>query len=598
MPLLLHGVEFCSFKPTLTFLTRNVQKCPLAAWDRSAKRDKTDQSTSKEEPEESCAGGLPEADEGAEPACSVDVGSPFGATDGSFGSTAAYPSDSDGEVGGDDAKFECTGGGDELDEDAEPLCSLATDESAGPFTSSALHSISEQIGTNHRWESESQQNTFTWQQETDPVVEHDDEPCEDDSSAGNLPETFWLDICSEIKSGDGMSIVDLQLNPERNTGYNGTHIWNAIYDENCLAVDAMKSEMCYEERVLYRLLSGLHTSTTLSIAKNYYPPSKRKGRVDWEPNPQYFIDKFSDHPEHLRNLHFSYVVLLRALKKASPFLYNFQISTGDALDDTTASLLLRRLLDTSILRSCQDVFSAFDESLMFKDQDSVILQENFKVREQYQDVGRRVAAFAQTCRHLTFIFPSKGVFHNVSSILDCVQCQQCKLHGKMAMLGYGAALKILFTREDLIALSRNELVAFLNTVGKLSEAVRDVPMLTKLYWSTHTRLEKSTHAPPSSSDGSSVTRSVGIDNIDLLDSAVGAISSLANQGMIDEQAEATLVKQAFQRNPELMVLSKHYAGDLRKFFNFLPNLGVATGDSVRTEEPDAIVVGKKHLRPS
>ncbi|EJK77498.1 hypothetical protein THAOC_00669 [Thalassiosira oceanica] len=524
------------------------QKCPLVAWDRSTKKEKVDQSKSKEEPEESCAGGLPEADAGAEPACSVDVGSPFGTSVGGVGNMAAYPSDSDSEVGGDDAEeFECTGGRDELDEEAEPLCSLTTDESAGPFSSSALHSISEQIGTNNRWESESQQNTFAWKQETDPVVEHDDEPCEDDSSAGNLPETFWLDICSEIKSGDGMSIVDLQLNPERNTGYNGTHIWNAIYDENCLAVDTTKSEMCYEERVLYRLLSGLHTSTTLSIAKNYYPPSKRKGRVNWEPNPQYFIDKFSDHPEHLRNLHFSYVVLLRALKKASPFLYNFQISTGDTLDDTTASLLLRRLLDTSILRSCQDVFSAFDESLMFKDQDSVMLQENFK-----------------------------GVFHNVSSILDCVQCQQCKLHGKMAMLGYGAALKILFTREDLIALSRNELVAFLNTIGKLSESVREVPMLTKLYWSTHTRLEKSTDTP-SSSEGSSVAQSAGIDSVDLLDSAVGGNFVTGKSGH-DRRA------------------SRGEISDLRKFFNFLPNIGGAVGDSARTEEPDAIVVGEKHLR--
>merc|ERR1719183_2622236 len=124
-----------------------------------------------------------------------------------------------------------------------------------------------------------------------------------------------------------MSIVDLQLNPERNTGYNGTHIWNAIYDENCLAVDTLKSEMCYEERVLYRLLSGLHTSTTLSIAKNYYPPSKRKGRTTYEANPQYFMDKFGDNPEYIRNLHFSYVVLLRALRKASPFLHRYEIRT-------------------------------------------------------------------------------------------------------------------------------------------------------------------------------------------------------------------------------------------------------------------------------
>ena len=164
------------------------------------------------------------------------------------------------------------------------------------------------------------------------------------------------------------------------------------------------ADMCYEERVLYRRLSGLHTSTTLSIAKNYYPPSKRKGRENWEPNPQYFMEKFADNPEHIRNLHFSYVVLLRALQKASPILQKYEIRTGNIVEDETATILLKRLLDSSILQSCQNVFTAFDESVMFKEStatDNPSLQQNFK-----------------------------GVFHNVSSILDCVQCQQCKLHGK------------------------------------------------------------------------------------------------------------------------------------------------------------------------
>jgi hypothetical protein len=43
------------------------------------------------------------------------------------------------------------------------------------------------------------------------------------------------------------------------------------------------SNMWLEERVLYRLLSGLHSSTTISISKHYYPPSKKKSV--WYGNP-------------------------------------------------------------------------------------------------------------------------------------------------------------------------------------------------------------------------------------------------------------------------------------------------------------------------
>lgn len=581
------------------------QSCPLTRWNKqkkgkgssgsaaaaAASEKKSEASSTSDAPflsntseneSEGCAGDLPDLDPDAEPACHVDLDGGndqpnFLSGGGGFGSSAssAIPSSSSLESSSADAateeeeEFECDGGKDELDDDAEPLCSLATDDgsSSNPFASSfesaALHSISERVGQQN-WESESQQQTFDWNKVSDPVVDIPDEPCND--VTGNLPETFWLDTCSKIKAGDGLRVVNLQLNPERNTGYNGTHIWTAIYEENCLALDGSTSApMCYEERVLYRLLSGLHTSTTLSIAKNYYPPSKKKGRANWEPNPQYFIDKFADSPDHLRNLHFSYVVLLRALKKASPVLYNYEIKTGDILDDEMATILMRRLLDSMILKSCQNVFTAFDENLMFKEQvNAITLQENFK-----------------------------GVFHNVSSILDCVQCQQCKLHGKMAMLGYGTALKILFLPEDMLAtsLSRNEIVAFFNTIAKMSESVREVRELTNMYWSTHTRLEKSDTTVSSGSDAKLL--STGIDGIEVLDAAVGAVSSLADQGLIDESTESNLIKQAFQRNPELMVLSKHYGSNLSKFLNFLPNIDsqISTTGITDNDEPDAIVVG-------
>eukprot|EP00985_Skeletonema_marinoi_P002618 scaffold1069_cov112-Skeletonema_marinoi.AAC.2 len=585
------------------------QTCPLTQWNKQKKKGKADGAaaekttdatlsssssaapfipapTEEHDESEGCAGDLPDLDPDAEPACHVDLdGSndqPDFLSGGGFGSGAsttlslATPSSpslesstADAATEEEEEEFECDGGKDELDDDAEPLCSLATDDSssANPFGSSfesaALHSISERV-VQQNWESESQQQTFDWNKVSDPVVHIPEAPCNDET--GNLPETFWLDTCSKIKAGEGLRVVNLQLNPERNTGYNGTHIWTAIYEENCLALDGDTSApMCYEERVLYRLLSGLHTSTTLSIAKNYYPPSKKKGRANWEPNPQYFIDKFADSPEHLRNLHFSYVVLLRALKKASPVLYNYEIKTGDILDDEMATILMRRLLDSMILKSCQNVFTAFDENLMFKEQvNAITLQENFK-----------------------------GVFHNVSSILDCVQCQQCKLHGKMAMLGYGTALKILFLPDDMLAtsLSRNEIVAFFNTIAKMSESVREVRELTNMYWSTHTKLEKSDAVVSSGSD----TRllSTGIDGIDVLDAAVGAVSSLANQGLIDESTETNLIQQAFQRNPELMVLSKHYGSNLSKFLNFLPNIDsqISTTGMTANDEPDAIVIG-------
>jgi hypothetical protein len=325
----------------------------------------------------------------------------------------------------EEEEFECTGGaGLDIDEDAEPLCSVdagdnpfgGDDGDSNPFGASVLQSLSKT-----GFSSPGQQETFDWNQQTDMIIQDAAEsktPCDSEDGA-DLPDSFWMDMCSSIQHGGTAKVVNLALNPERNTGYNGTHIWKAIYEENCIST----SDACLEERVLYRLLSGLHTSTTLSIAKNYYPPSKRKGRTQWESNPEFFMEKFQHHPEYIRNMHFAYVVILRAIKKASDYLYNYDFLSANSLEDKASQVLLNRLLDTAILRSCSSVFSAFDESIMFQQDNDFSLQHNFK-----------------------------GVFHNISSILDCVQCQQCKLHGKMGMLGYGTALKILFVKPESIVL--------------------------------------------------------------------------------------------------------------------------------------------------
>ena len=64
-----------------------------------------------------------------------------------------------------------------------------------------------------------------------------------------------------------------------------------------------------------------------------------------------------------------FVVLLRAVQRATPVLYNHSYSTEvtTVADAQRTKLLVRRLLDSHILHSCSDVFSAFDESLLFGD---------------------------------------------------------------------------------------------------------------------------------------------------------------------------------------------------------------------------------------
>jgi hypothetical protein len=233
---------------------------------------------------------------------------------------------------------------------------------------------------------------------------------------------------------------------------------------------------------------------------------------------------------------------------------------------------MKRLLDTSILRSCSNVFSAFDESVMFSQEDA---QNNRLLQQSF-----------------------KGVFHNISSILDCVQCQQCKLHGKLHMLGYGTALKILFVQdiETNLRLEQNEVVALLNTAARLSESLMQVRELTMMYWEHEQKkiadLEVATEAPP----GSLAVGSSGLswDSLDALDVTVSVIASLGRQGLIGIERERELIDLALSRHPDLLILGKHYHTDLDRFLILAQNIGNATTGQevdIPAKIPDAIVVG-------
>jgi hypothetical protein len=52
-------------------------------------------------------------------------------------------------------------------------------------------------------------------------------------------------------------------------------------------------------------------------------------RTKYEPNPTLFVETFNSHPDYLRNVHFSYVVLLRALRRGAPFLKQYNYVTGN-----------------------------------------------------------------------------------------------------------------------------------------------------------------------------------------------------------------------------------------------------------------------------
>lgn len=169
---------------------------------------------------------------------------------------------------------------------------------------------------------------------------------------------------------NGAEYVDLLLNPERYTGYRGKsahRIWRSIYLENCFdgatqnallshinIVPNTLNNLCMEQRSFYRLISGLHSSINIHLSANFLLPESNNFMStsgEWGRNIDEFIQRFSDETTNgegsnwLKNLYFIYLIELRALAKASPWLKNETYFTGDDDEDESVQTAVNDILN-------------------------------------------------------------------------------------------------------------------------------------------------------------------------------------------------------------------------------------------------------------
>lgn len=323
------------------------------------------------------------------------------------------------------------------------------------------------------------------------VVEYDDE-CDDRDYC--VPEDE-----SATAKGDYVSLVD---NPERYTGYAGVgsqQVWEAIYRENCFSkpsqnaqssaqspfggaspfggfgsqqqmeaasqlrkvmkeqgfqqnvkaaiaqgsaparVDPVEfDDSCLEKRVFYRVISGMHASISTHLCWNYL----NQTTGEWSPNLACYEHRLHKFPDRISNIYFNYALVMRAVGKIKQHIKDYSFCSEDPIQDLHTKNSVLRLAS-----ALPDGPEIFDETVMFRDPDSIALKEDFRNR-----------------------------FRNVSRIMDCVGCDKCRLWGKLQTNGYGTALKVLFEFDEKDSskdppLRRTELVALVNTMHRLSHSI-------------------------------------------------------------------------------------------------------------------------------
>ncbi|KAI6250981.1 Endoplasmic reticulum oxidoreductin-1 [Erysiphe necator] len=298
-------------------------------------------------------------------------------------------------------------------------------------------------------------------------------------------------ISEEENTGLREDYVSLVDNPERFTGYAGEgtkQIWDAIYRENCFSGTPLSfletlnpqqrvaanelgrvfrdqgqqknqkqnlfqishsvgfEDGCLEKRVFYRIISGMHSSISAHICYEYL----NQTTGEWSPNLQCYKDRLHGYTDRIGNLYFNFAILLQATRNLGPYLKEYTFCSHD-----TSQNLITNDKVQSLINTISSAPKFFDQSLMFVNGEGPSLKEDFRKR-----------------------------FRNVSSIMDCVGCDKCRLWGKLQIAGYGTALKVLFESEnnskDVPKLKRTEIVALFNTLARVSSSIDTVKYFSSI----------------------------------------------------------------------------------------------------------------------
>ncbi|PRQ30668.1 putative thiol oxidase [Rosa chinensis] len=203
-------------------------------------------------------------------------------------------------------------------------------------------------------------------------------------------------------------------------------------------------DICQEQRVLYKLISGLHSSISIHIAADYLLD---KITNLWGQNMELMHDRVLKYPDRVQNLYFAFLFVLQAVTKAADYLEQAEYDTGNHEEDLRTQSLMRQLLYNPKLQAACPL--PFDEAKLWKGQSGPQLKQQIQKK-----------------------------FRNISALMDCVGCEKCRLWGKLQVLGLGTALKILFSvdgknhQDQPLQLQRNEVIALVNLLNRLSESVK------------------------------------------------------------------------------------------------------------------------------
>jgi hypothetical protein len=243
---------------------------------------------------------------------------------------------------------------------------------------------------------------------------------------------------------------DMQQWPEAYTGYDGAEVWKFIHNRICF--EGYEYDDDHWKADFNKAVSGLHAMISAQIVKGIKDKVESGEEFSddeiWRDPQKEFSRRLGpdgETPLAIENLYFCFMLLTTAVMKARERLLE-DCDSGKI--DADAAEDLRSILSSSLLDDPSvDVASRklHDHAVNDSDSTGALWEARMRSRELLR-------------------------------IMNCVQCNKCRLHGKISVMGLSTALQILVGRNgeggDPTRVHRVELATLMTTLHKFSSAIK------------------------------------------------------------------------------------------------------------------------------
>ncbi len=275
------------------------------------------------------------------------------------------------------------------------------------------------------------------------------------------------------------------------TGYDGSEVWKFIHTRITFEMEEKQGSLQQNswKADFNKAVSGMHSMISAHIVQGIQTKILNGEEDDFADdciwtNPEIeYIRRLStkgETPMAIENMYFTYMLLLSALQCSREYIIvsgaNFGCDENDiecdlrvkqALDDVLSSPLLQNEKSASTFNSSNNDDAEDDLDLKTINQHISVASTNLHEHALSEDQSKHN------------LWEARMRSRELLRIMNCVQCNKCRLHGKIAAMGLSTALQLLLGKSgdgikdetEFKKIHRVELAALMTTLAKFSNAI-------------------------------------------------------------------------------------------------------------------------------